>query len=99
MLPTFLSTEANSKHLFFFKVSDVRRGEVHVCTARDHNVEQSCPGQGVLWHPAPIPPPPLWLVHGVCGTGCAGAGWAGTPALGVEAGWMCPQQSSPAAAV
>lgn len=50
VLSTFLPTEANSKHLFLCKVSDMRHGEVPVCAVCDQCAGQPWAGRAVPWH-------------------------------------------------
>lgn len=44
MLPPFLFTEANSKHLLLFKFSDMRHGEANFCATPSPKAAGPCPG-------------------------------------------------------
>lgn len=70
MLPTFLFTEANPKHLFFFRFSDMRHGEVHFCAAPNPKRRPSLAWGDVPWHPTLGQTVSPRTVRGVCGSGC-----------------------------
>lgn len=75
MLPTFLFTEVNSKHLFFFKFSDMRQGEVHFCTAPNPKYRPA-----LAWWGCAVASccRADWLSPGSC-AGSVGLGGSGVP--------------------